>query len=538
MSIIEDLIAFGLERRGQADPHLKDRRRWDSASVFNFITGLGGGRDKGAAGRPNPLILPLSWQEIEALWEHNGIARKIVETVPEHATRKGWDMPYIPEAELTRLRVQSNMQEGLLWGRAYGGAIGLMVTEDDIPLAFRGRPKDWLKQPMDLQRVGKFHALQIFDVYDCDPHDWDADIKGNNYRMPEFWSINADGISAVVHHSRVIHFRGNRRPPSWRRHGFRTYHNFPDVSILQAIWDDIRRYTEVMQGGATVAQELRQHVLKIGDYKGAMTGSQQEGVRAYIRQFVQNLSTLGLAFIGPDDEYHQAQTPPSGFMELSDSAKEALSAVTNIPQVILFGDTPSGLNTDGDSAWSGFRQMIDSHQQKRLKPGLERVGQTICAAQDGPTGGKVPDDMPVKFAALDEPSDAEEAMLRDQVANTDTINIQNGIYSAEHVARHRYGPNGWTSEPVQLEEADIQQMAVEQQEQQMLQLMAGGGMGQDPALAEDGEEEPPEEEPTNGAGPPMLPPAPGGPPPVGPGGSPVAGAPASAGPDPRRPPAV
>lgn len=512
MSWIEDFIAIGLQRRDRQDPYREDRRRWDSggSSIWNLITGQGGYSDKGSAGRPNPMVLPLSWLEIESLWAHNGIARKIIEIKPDRATRKGWEINHLPESEEQRLRLQGNIYEGMVWGNLYGGALGLMVTEDDVPPEYRSEPSKWWRQPLDLERVGKFHAIQIFDVYDCSPREWDDDPTGNNYRMPSIYNINAEGFSADVHHSRVLHFRGARRPPSWRRHGFRNYHNFPDVSVVQAIWDDIARYTQIMQGGATLAQELRQHVLKIGAYKNQMTGSQSGEAQSFLARFIQNLSTTGLAAIGPDDEYHQAQSPPSGFIELSDAGKEALSAVTGIPQVILFGDTPSGLNTDGDSAWEGFRQEISTIQIRSIRPHLERTTQVSLAAQDGPSRGEVPPDIKVEFRALAEPSDMEQAALRQQISDFDERNIQMGVYSAATIAEHRFSEQGWKADPPVLSAEELADVKFEDEHKKMLQIAPGGGMI-------DGEQGPPQL-----PGPPgSAPPQPGSGPPPG-GGSPPA----------------
>ncbi len=492
MSWVEDFIAVGQERAAR----ISEQVRRDSASLYNALTGAGGTGDKGAASRPNPFVVPLSPAEIESLWDNNGIARRLLTLVPERATRKGWDISHFPEEEGKRLRLQSNVFEGMIWGRMYGGAVMLMVTEDDVPSAFAGREKDWLAQPLDLRRVGKLHALQVFDAYDCTPRRWDEDLRNNNYRRPLTWDINAEGISAEVHHSRVVYFPGARRPPSWRRRGYRTWHSMPDVSWFQFLWDNLRAYTDTIQGGATLAQELRQHVLRLSSLKASSGQKARESVKDYLRGFVQNLSTHGIAVIGPEDEYTQAQAPPSGFLELTDAMKEALAACSGIHQVVFWGDTPSGLNTDGDSAWEGFRQLVATTQANELKPGLEQVTQVAFAAQDGPTRGEIPPDSQVKFRSLAEPSDQQAAVLRESVANHDERMVQMGVFTPSVIARHRYGPDGYRAEPPELTEDELAEVEFETEQRALQRQM----MAQDPMMGEGEEEEP------DGGNTPELPP--------------------------------
>jgi len=156
-------------------------------------------------------------------------------------------------------------------GRLDGGAVAVMITEDDVPRAFRRDPYLWLREPLDLKRVGKLHALQVFDALEATPLAWETDITSPRYREVRLWSITADGLTAWVHGSRVLHFRGAERPPSEARGTWFSMTNMPDDSVIQALWDDLSRLSQTMAGGATLAQELRERVLKLANLPALAT---------------------------------------------------------------------------------------------------------------------------------------------------------------------------------------------------------------------------------------------------------------------------
>lgn len=410
-------------------------------STFNPLTGLGGASDKGAVGRPNPWVVPLNDTELRALYGSNGIARRIVDILPTRATRKGWTVPEIG-AEDKRLKTWDRVTEAMIWARLYGGSALMLVTEDDVPPGYQMDPAAWLAQPLDLERVGRVIALQVFDPNEAAPMIWDRDVRSPTYRRPILWTVSADGFNATVHGSRIVHFRGARRPPSETAGGFMRSNRMPDDSCLQAIWDEIRRLSETMAGGATLAQELRESVLKVADLGARGTGDEAATLAQRISLMGRVKSMLGIILIGAGDEYTNRSNPPTGWSELSDGAKSMLAAVSGLPETVLFGATPGGLNTDGDSGHESFRQLVSDYQETN-RPELERIYQVIYAAQDGPTKGKAPEGWALTFAPLDEPSEMSKAEVREIVARTDLTYINCGVYAPSDVQRGRFGPDGW-----------------------------------------------------------------------------------------------
>lgn len=426
---------------------------WDTAesrydSLLNTLTGLGGAGDKGAAGAVNLLHYRLTHHDLSALWEANGIARRIVALLPDEATRKGWTVPDLGEEE-KRLKVHAQVHDAMLWARLYGGAVVLKVTEDDVPAEFRDRPELWLQQPLDLARIGRVHAFHVFDALEARPGPLETSVQSPGYRQPKWWDITSEGRTMRVHGSRVAHFRGAQRSPHRRRRA----ELMPDDSVLQAVWDEVYRLGSTMQSGAVLAQEIRESVLRINGLEKLSTGAGAEAVEQRVRLMARAKSLVGMVLIGPGDEYSNRSNPPTGFKELSGEARTMLAGVVGWPQIVLFGEAPAGLNSDGASGWQLMNRNTSAYQEAHRD--LIESLYTVCySAQDGSTKGQVPDEAMVTFASLDESSDKERAEAREIMARTDAIYLDRGILDVSEVRDGRFGEEGWQVDLRELEELE------------------------------------------------------------------------------------
>ena len=414
-------------------------------SIYNPTTGLGSWKDKGAVARPNPWVIPLANEELDALRSYNGIASRIIKVLPERACAKGWTVPDVGLDEDKRLQSWTQIQQGMECSRAFGGSAMVLVTEDDIPPQFRQRPQDWLAQPLDMSRIGKLHALQVFDAFEAAPRVIDLDWRSPNYRNPLLWQISALGYTATIHHTRVVYFRGNRRSSQTLGNGWTGGNRMPDASVLQVVYDEIHRLTATMQGGAHLAQELREKVLKIGNFEQVMSGDQKGLLVKYLALMAKVKSMLGFTAIGPNDSYENQSNPPTGFKDLSDAQQEMLCLVLGWPRTMLNGESPGALGSGDESGLERERQITTGYQEQN-RPQIEQLYTVLYASQDGPTRGQIPDEWEVTFHALNQPKEKEVLEVRKLAAEVDTLNVAMQVYGPEHVAESRYGPDGFSVE--------------------------------------------------------------------------------------------
>lgn len=460
-------------------------RRIDS--IINSMTGLGGVNDKGARARP-ALRTALSTEELTSLYRTNGYARRIIDSVPADATRKGWridDETGDPDPladEEQRLAVRQRLREAQQWGRLYGGAIVLMVTEDDIPDEHRRQPAKWLAEPLDLKRVKRVTNLVVLSCpYEATPEAYEPDVRSPSFRNALRWRLSpssAAGVlhlsdAAIVHASRVLYFAGAELPPHMR------YQNGGiDESILEAMWDQVRNLTSVEQGAATLAQEFKVNVLKIDGLAEKSTSDQAALFDLRMKAMAQSLGLLNMVIVGEGEQFGSQGASVTGMKELSEIARGGLCAVTGMPATKLFGEAPGGLNADGESQEGNWTDVIRAYQVDRMQEPITRLSRVLYAQQMGPTKGIEPKHWKVEFNPLDEPTETEKAALRKMHAETDAIVVQAGILPPEHIAASRYGDKGYQHELLPYEvpdEAETDRLLQEARAQAAAEEAAAGG---------------------------------------------------------------
>lgn len=453
-------------------------------STVNPFTGLGDvTRDKGSVARPNVFELDLSERELLALYRRNGISRRIIDVLPDRATRKGWEAPEVPAEEEERLCLYDRFSLGWKMARLWGGALLVLVTEDDIPAGtFRRRPDLWPQQPLDLERVGRLDAIHVYDARQVAPYSYDTDRHSSNYRNPLLWQIVDEQQTLTVHHSRVVWLRGAERPPSEQRAGRWGGGRMPDDSVLQAVWAEVRRLTETMQGGAVLAHEIREKVLKVAGLAGKLTGDEATKFKARMSLMSQTLSQLGVLLIGEGDEYSSRSNSATGWKDLSEGALTMLCGVLGWPRIMLTGDAPGGLSTDDKSGRERERALVNDFQE-RNRTAIKQVYRVLYASQDGPTRGRAPGRWDLTFRPLDEPSAAELADVALKCAQADQINIQLGVYSAQEVCERRYGNEGFVVQLVGMTPLDPMEEARKAAERAAMVTAATGGQAGPPAAA-------------------------------------------------------
>lgn len=114
----------------------------------------------------------------------------------------------------------------------------------------------------------------------------------------------------------------------------------------------------------------------------------------------------------------------SGVKDVIDTTCNMLSAVTNIPQTILFGRSPAGMNATGDSDLENYYNMVENIQKQNMKANARTVIDLIL--KQGLIEGKIPEipKYKMKFAALWSLSDTEQADIAQKKAATEQTKAQ------------------------------------------------------------------------------------------------------------------
>ena len=127
---------------------------------------------------------------------------------------------------------------------------------------------------------------------------------------------------------------------------------------------------------------------------------------------------------GGNESYDFRSFPLTGVRDIIETTNNLLSSVTNIPQTILFGRSPAGMNATGDGDLESWYNFVERIQKLMLKGNLKKLIDIIVCA--GLNSGKFEDkpDINLKFNPLWSASEEEEAKIEQTKAATRQTNAQ------------------------------------------------------------------------------------------------------------------
>lgn len=345
-------------------------------SLQNLVSGLGTAKDKTSFGRFNQRQ-QLSRYEIEAIYRHNWIGGKVVDTPADDATRmwRQWNAPKaavqaIEETE-KRLKLRHAINLGLKYASRDGGAALIIGTADDPMM------------PLVPDRIAKGGLLYVHVVlrWNISVGQLDLDPVSRNFGYPTEWRIFLpNGQDVALHPSRVIPIIVTTRPEvglncePW------------GDSIYERLRDEVRNATAGMQGAASMMQEAKIDVIKVpGLTKNVVNERYREAVLARFG-LANTLKAINNALLlDADEEWDQKALTFAGYPEMIDRMLQVVAGAADMPVTRLLGRAPAGLNATGDADLESYYTMIGSRQETVLRPMLEPLDTMVVRSALGRT---------------------------------------------------------------------------------------------------------------------------------------------------------
>lgn len=404
-------------------------------SWVNALTGLGTIRDK----LMHTAVVPgmrLGDGTLEALFNDDDLARKIVSKIPRDATRRGFRLALEGASDddsaevnrevfdrLTELRALPKLREGWIWARLYGGGGGVFVGADDgqdpaLPLREDG--------------IRSLKFLNVVRRPQLRMKKRNGDIRAPNYGEPELYEVLQTapsgqmvvGSGILVHASRLILFPGTLTARSTPPNTLEQW----DDSVLQCVHDAIRQAAVAWQSCAHLMTDASQGVLKIANLVDLIESGGKEALRTRIEMMDLARSVCRAILIDADrEEFTRVATSFAGLPEMLDREMMRVAAAAEMPVTILFGRSPAGLNATGESDIRAWYDTVVDAQTDQLKPALERLLKLIFAAKDSPTSGEIPERWTIEFNPLWQPTEKEQAETLKLKADTHVALVTAGI---------------------------------------------------------------------------------------------------------------
>lgn len=364
--------------------------------------------------------------ELVRLYEGNGLFSKIIDRPAEEAVKHGLDVDYgddsiaeYVEERLDELDFEEKFATAEKWARLYGGALIVMLCDDGGSL----------EEPLDYDKVRTIEELRVFEraIVQEDYHGlYQSKMIFSNSDLPigqpEFYHINSLYGSFTVHYTRCLIFRNGRLPEQTTNSIYRHWGMPEHVKIKQALRECMTSHSN----GTKLLERSVQAIYKMKNLATLLSSDEGEGKVLQRLQVIDMargiLNSMAIDAEGEDYDFKTLQM--AGVKDVIDTTCNMLSAVTNIPQTILFGRSPAGMNATGDSDLENYYNMVENIQKQNMKKNIRTLIDLIL--KQGFLEGEIHDipKFKVKFSALWSLSDTEKADIEQKKAQTEQTKAQ------------------------------------------------------------------------------------------------------------------
>lgn len=454
-------------KNGAVRPHRED-------GYVNLLNKYGTKQDNSEAYKfeREPVIPDM---QLTGLYEGNGLFSKIIDTPAEEALKHGFDLnlksnemnAFVDEV-LDDLEWDEKATTAIKWARLYGGALIVMLIDDG-----RG-----LEEPVDWEHIRSIDELRVYERSIVQPdyaslyqQDYGGKGIGNRvskFGQPEYYYVSSIYGSFKVHESRCLVFRNGVLPEQTSNATY-LFWGMPEyVRIRRALRETVTAHTDSVK-------LLERSVQAIYSMKGlASLLTTDDGENQVLKRLQLVDTSRGLlnsiAIDSEGEQYDFKTFQFSGVKDVIDATCNMLSALTNIPQTILFGRSPAGMNATGDSDFESYYNFVEKIQRLMLKRNLRTLLDVVFRA--GIASGDVAEepDYKLEFNPLWSLSDTEQATVDQTKAQTALVKAQT---AQAYVDMQALDPTEVRSRLASDEEFDVEDIISEDDEDDLLQSLLG-----------------------------------------------------------------
>lgn len=454
-------------KNGAVRPHRED-------GYVNLLNKYGTKQDNSEAYKfeREPVIPDM---QLTGLYEGNGLFSKIIDTPAEEALKHGFDLnlksdelnAFVEDA-LDDLEWEEKAATAIKWARLYGGALIVMLIDDG-----RG-----LEEPVDWEHIRSIDELRVYERSIVQPdyaslyqQDYGGKGVGNRvskFGQPEYYYVSSIYGSFKVHESRCLVFRNGVLPEQTSNATY-LFWGMPEyVRIRRALRETVTAHTDSVK-------LLERSVQAIYSMKGlASLLTTDDGENQVLKRLQLVDTSRGLlnsiAIDSEGEQYDFKTFQFSGVKDVIDATCNMLSALTNIPQTILFGRSPAGMNATGDSDFESYYNFVEKIQRLMLKRNLRTLLDVVFRA--GIASGDVAEepDYKLEFKPLWSLSDTEQAAVDQTKAQTALVKAQT---AQAYVDMQALDPTEVRRRLASDEEFDVEDIISEDDEDDLLQSLLG-----------------------------------------------------------------
>lgn len=368
--------------------------------------------------------------QLEAAYRGSWIVGRVIDCVANDMTRSGIDITTNedPESvleiqrEWKRLKIWSATRSTIKWGDLYGGALAVVQIEGQK-----------ISEPLDPETIneGDFKGLIVYDRWQVYPVLDKIINEGPDMGLPEYYDIvlganlndpaqepggqiteNANG-RVRVHHTRCLRMIGIELP-FWQAITEMLW----GESKLERMWDRLLEFDDVTASAGNLVNRAYLRMVGVESLREILAagGIAQENLIKQFAMMSELQKNEGVTLLDKTDEYKADTYTFAGLSDIMLQFAQQVSGAAEIPLIILFGQSPSGMNSTGDSDIRTYYDSINSKQEASLRNFFEIL---LKITYRSLKGKPAPDDLAFEFTPLWQMSAIDKATIAK--TNTDTI---------------------------------------------------------------------------------------------------------------------
>ena len=397
------------------ETRLSEKFTGDTFQNFSLNLGLG---TNNALSDSTYGFLPVTRDRTLLEWIHRGswIVGVAIDAIADDMTKMGItitsEMPpgAIKKLEAAAIKwgVWPAINDTIRWGRLYGGSLAAIMIDGQDP-----------RNPLDLNRIGlgAFRGLMVYDRWMVEP-DLTHMVRGvgDDSLVPRSYWVIASGTGVTfegmrIHHTRVLRHEGVRLP-YWQR----VMENMWGISVVERLYDRLIAFDSATNGAAQLVYKSYIRTLKISKLREiiAAGGMQVNQLQQYVEMMRRYQGIEGITLIDSEDDFAAQVSAGTSFSGIADALihfGQQISGALQIPLVRLFGQSPAGLNSTGESDMRNYYDGIRQRQERELRPMITTTYRAMAKSE----GIELPDDFNFVFNPLWQLSETERATAGAQV---------------------------------------------------------------------------------------------------------------------------
>ena len=208
---------------------------------------------------------------------------------------------------------------------------------------------------------------------------------------------------ANVHHSRVIRFVGRELP--WLE---KVVEQYWGESEVESIYQDLIRHDNVAANMVALTFRANVNYMESDGLDQLLgTGNAEMQRRFWNVMQAQSImeSNFGTRIINKGDAIHNTQYTFTGLSDVYECMMMDVAGAARIPVTKLFGRSPAGMNSTGESDMRNYYDYIDSIRDTTFRTIIERLLPVLAMS----AWGKIPDDLDIDFEPMQTPNNIEIA---------------------------------------------------------------------------------------------------------------------------------